>query len=93
VIDIATRVRREGSDREIPRYVVSTELGDVDFGLTSKISTDNGQMRLTLLPYTLGNYKSMDPEYAWPEHITTDDDGHPVLPISGLINTGDFFMT
>ncbi len=93
VIDIATRVRRDGSGREIPRYVVLTELGDVDFGLTSKILTDNGQMRLTLLPYTRDYYKSMDPEFEWPERVTTDHDGHPVLPISGLINTADFFMT
>ncbi len=70
-----------------------TELGDVDFGLTSKLATDNGQMRLTLLPYTLDYYKGMDPEYAWPEHITTDDNGHPVLPMSGLINSADFCMT
>ena len=93
VIDIATRVRRDGSGREIPRYVILTELGDVDFGLTSKISVDNGQMRLTLLPYTLDYYKSMDPGFALPEHVTTDDDGHPVVPVSGLINTTDFFMT
>jgi hypothetical protein len=50
-------------------------------------------MRLTLLPYKLDYYKSMDPEYAWPEHVTTDDNGHPVVPVSGLINTIDFFMT
>jgi len=92
VIDIATRVRRDGSGREIPRYVVLTELGDVDFGLTSKISSVNGQMRLTLLPYTLDYYKDMDPGYAWPEHVTTDDDGHPVVTVSGLINTTGFFM-
>jgi lysine 2,3-aminomutase len=93
VIDMATRIRRDGSGREIPRYVVMTDLGDVDFGLTSKFSTDNGQMCLTLLPYTLDYYKGMDPDYTWPGSVTTDDDGHPVLPISGLINTADFFMT
>jgi lysine 2,3-aminomutase len=93
VIDIATRVRRDGSGREIPRYVVVTELGDVDFGLTSKISVDNGQMQLTLLPYTLDYYKSMDPGFVLPEDATIDDDGHPVVPLSGLINTRDFFMT
>jgi len=93
VIDIATRVRRDGSGREIPCYVVSTELGDVDFGLTSKISADNGQMWLILLPYTLDYYKRMDPGYAWPEHVTTDNNGHPVVPVSGLSNTTDFFMS
>ena len=93
VIDIATRVRRNGSGREIPRYVVLTELGDVDFGLTSKISSDDGQMQLTLLPYTLDYYRQMDPGFAWPKHVTTDDGGHPVVSVSGLINTADFFMT
>ena len=92
VIDIATRVRRDGSGREIPRYVVSTELGDVDFGLTSKISVDNGQMQLTLQPYTLDYYKSMDSEFTLPEDAKIDDDGHPVVPLSGVINTRDFFM-
>ncbi len=93
VIDIATRIRRDGSGREIPRYVILTELGDVDFGLTSKISTDNGQLRLALLPYTLDYYKSMDPEFEFPGHVTIDDDGHPVVPVSGLINTTEFLMT
>jgi len=93
VIDIATRVRRDGSGREIPRYVMLTELGDVDFGLTSKISADNGQMRLTSLPYTLDYYKRLDSEYTWPEHVATDEHGHPVVPVSGLDNTAEFFMT
>ena len=92
VIDIATRIRRDGSGREIPRYVVSTELGDVDFGLTSKISVDKGQMQLTLLPYTFDYYKRMDSEFALPEDAAIDEDGHPVVPLSGLINTTDFFM-
>lgn len=92
IIDIATRIRRDGSGREIPRYVVLTELGEVDFGLTSKIVVDSGQMRLALLPYTLDYYQSMDPGFELPEHVTIDDDGHPVVPVSGLINTTDFIM-
>ena len=69
-----------------------TELGEVDFGLTSRISVDSGRMRLALLPYTLDYYHSMDPEFELPEHVTIDDDGHPVVPVSGLVNTTDFFM-
>ncbi|MBW2515112.1 MAG: radical SAM protein [Deltaproteobacteria bacterium] len=92
IIDIATRVRRDGSGREIPRYVVLTDLGEVDFGLTSRISVDSGQMRLALLPYTLDYYQSMDPEFELPKHVTIDDDGHPVVPVSGLVNTTDFIM-
>ena len=71
---------------------MSTELGDVDFGLTSKISVDNGQTQLTLQPYTLDYYKSMDSEFTLPEDAKIDDDGHPVVPLSGVINTRDFFM-
>jgi L-lysine 2,3-aminomutase len=92
IIDIATRVRRDGSGREIPRYVVLTELGEVDFGLTSKFLADSGVMRLALLPYTREYYQSMDPEFEFPEHVTVDDKGHPVVPVSGLTNTTDFFM-
>jgi lysine 2,3-aminomutase len=35
VVDIATRVRREGSGREVPSYIIRTVLGEVDFGLSS----------------------------------------------------------
>jgi len=93
VIDIATRVRRDGSGREIPRYVVLTELGEVDFGLTSQISGKNENMTISLLPYDMDYFKAMDPAFAWPDHVATDDDGHPVVPVSGLTNSADFFMT
>ncbi len=93
VIDIATQVRRDGSGREIPRYVVLTELGDVDFGLTSKISGKNKNMTISLLPYDIDYFKAMDPAFTWPDRVSTDDDGHPVVPVSGLTNSADFFMT
>jgi L-lysine 2,3-aminomutase len=92
VIDIASRVRKDGSGREIPRYIILTELGEVDFGLTSRISGDNHAMRLTLLAYDFDYFKGMDPDFAWPEKVFTDDNGHPMVPMSGLINTTDFFM-
>ena len=93
VIDIASRVRKDGSGREIPRYVILTELGEVDFGLTSKIFIINGILHIKLLPYDLEYFKGMDPKFEWPEHVFTEDDGHPVMPVSGLTNTADFFMT
>ena len=37
VVDIATTVRREGSGREVPRYMIRTVLGEVDFGLSSVV--------------------------------------------------------
>jgi len=93
VIDIATRVRKDGSGREIPRYIILTELGEVDFGLTSRLSEENGGMALKLLPYTLEYFKGMDPTYDWPPHVRIDTDGKPVIPVAGLVNSADFFMT
>ena len=93
VIDIATRVRKDGSGREIPRYIILTELGEVDFGLTSRLSEENGGMALKLLPYTLEYFKGMDPTYDWPPHVRIDTDGKPVIPVAGLVNPAGFFMT
>jgi L-lysine 2,3-aminomutase len=92
LIDIATRVRKDGSGREIPRYIILTELGEVDFGLTSKLSEANGRMSLKLLPYTLDYFKGMDPAYDWPAHVKIDTDGKPIIPVAGLVNTTPFFM-
>jgi L-lysine 2,3-aminomutase len=92
VIDIASRVRKDGSGREIPRYAILTELGEVDFGLTSKIFSENEILYIKLLPYDLEYFKGMDPDFEWPEHVFAEDDGHPVVPLSGLMNSTDFFM-
>jgi lysine 2,3-aminomutase len=92
VIDIATRVRKDGSGREIPRYIILTELGEVDFGLTSRLSEENGGMALKLLPYTLEYYKGMDPTYGWPPHVRIDTDGKPIISVGGLENASGFFM-
>jgi len=92
VIDIATRVRKDGSGREIPRYIILTELGEVDFGLTSKLSEENGKMALKLLPYGLDYFKAMDPDYDWPPQVRIDTDGKPILPIDGLMDTAGFLM-
>ena len=92
VIDIATGVRRDGSGREIPRYIILTELGEVDFGLTSKIIGPNDNLSLKLLPYDLDYFKGMDPDYDWPEHIKIDADGKPVIPVTGLKNSSNFFI-
>ena len=93
VIDIATRVRLDGSGREIPRYIILTELGEVDFGLSSKLSQENGQMSLKLLPYGLDYFIGMDPAYDWPPQVRIDTDGKPILPIDGLVDTDGFLMT
>jgi hypothetical protein len=92
VIDIASRVRKDGSGREIPRYIILTELGEVDFGLTSRLSEENGRMLLKLLPYGLEYFKGMDPAYDWPPQVKIGADGKPILPVDGLVNPAGFFM-
>jgi len=91
VIDIATRVRRDGSGREIPGYMIRTELGEVDFGLTSRMVDDNGAVSVKLLPYDLDYFKRMDADFAWPETVKPDADGRPLVAVPGLSNAGHFF--
>lgn len=89
VIDIATKVRREGSGREIPRYIISTLLGEVDYGLTSSFVHDNGQVKIKFGCYDLSYYKGMDKNFVLPKGITTEDD-FPVVLIQGLIKANRF---
>jgi lysine 2,3-aminomutase len=93
VIDIATRVRKDGSGREIPRYIILTELGEVDFGLNGKMSGEDGRVSVKLLPYSLEYYQGMDSDYKWPDHVKTDTDGKPIIQVAGLRNTTSFFIS
>ncbi|GAK59617.1 radical SAM domain protein [Candidatus Vecturithrix granuli] len=90
VIDIATMVRREGSGREIPRYIIQTPLGEVDYGLTSSFIHDNGNISIKLDCYPLAYFQSMAPDFSFPENVRVDQDGKPVIQISGLISSSDF---
>ncbi len=90
ILDIATRVRREGSGREIPRYIILTELGEVDYGLTSRLIKDNGRIRFKLLPYDLEYYQGLDPEFTWPAGVSLDAEGRPTIEVKGLISRTDF---
>jgi L-lysine 2,3-aminomutase len=92
VIDIASKVRKDGSGREIPRYIILTQLGEVDFGLTSKLSAENGRMSLKLMPYELNYFKGMDPAYDWPPQVTIDADGKPIVALEGLVDSAGFIM-
>jgi len=89
VIDIATKVRREGSGREIPRYIILTLLGEVDYGLTSSFVHDKDQLKIKLGCYDVSYYKGMDKNFVLPKGITTDD-GSPVVPVPGLIKANRF---
>ena len=93
VVDIATRVRREGSGREVPRYIIRTVLGEVDFGLSSTIVGEGENLSVKLLPYELSYFTAMSPEFTWPDDIKEDDDGKPIVPVAGLLKTTDFALS
>jgi lysine 2,3-aminomutase len=93
VIDIATRVRREGSGREVPRYIIRTALGEVDFGLSSTFTGGGETLSVKLLPYDLAYFKSMSPDFTWPADVEEDVDGKPVVPIAGLLKITDFALS
>jgi L-lysine 2,3-aminomutase len=90
VIDIATTVRREGSGREIPRYIIHTVLGEVDYGLTSTLETDGNSVWVCLLPYDFAYFQSMSPSFDWPQGTRVDDNGRPSVRVAGLAGTGEF---
>ncbi len=92
VIDIAGRVRKDGSGREIPRYIIRTPLGEVDFGLTSKLIRLNGNIHVRLDPYNLDYFRQMDPDFIWPTNCLVDDAGAPIVPVPGLIDDGRFLV-
>ncbi|HHP7235290.1 MAG TPA: lysine 2,3-aminomutase, partial [Desulfobacterales bacterium] len=92
VIDIATRVRRDGSGREIPRYVIATELGEVDFGLTATMLRRDDGIYVRLAPYRLAYYRDMAPDFQWPPAVALDADDVPMLKVEGLADTGGFLV-
>jgi L-lysine 2,3-aminomutase len=93
VVDIAIRVRREGSGREIPRYVIVTGLGEVDFGLASSFTGVGENLSVKLAPYDLAYYTGMDPAFTWPANVTIADDGKPVVPVTGHKKTTTFALS
>ena len=93
VVDIATKVRREGSGREIPRYIIRTPLGEVDFGLSSTIIGEGHALQVKLRPYSLAYFKALSPGFSWPEGIIEDEDGRPIAPVTGLLKTTAFALS
>ena len=93
VVNIATKVRREGSGREVPRYIIRTELGEVDFGLGSSFVSEGGQVLVTLIPYDLAHYQGLNQDFAWPKGVTVDGEGRPVLPVAGLVKETEFALS
>ncbi len=72
------------------QYIIRTELGKADFGLTLRLYNDKGELRIRLLPYSLSYFRQMDPDFSLPEYAKTDEKGIPDIPIFGLRKTGDF---
>ena len=93
VVDIAAKVRREGSGREIPRYIIRTALGEVDFGLSSTIIGEGENLSVKLLPYGLSYFKNLSPDFTWPDDIRQDVDGKPIAAVAGLLKTTDFALS
>jgi len=93
VVDIATRVRREGSGREIPRYIIRTILGEVDFGLSSTIVGEGQNLSVKLIPYELSYFKALSPGFTWPDDTREDVDGKPVVAVAGLQKTTEFALS
>jgi L-lysine 2,3-aminomutase len=94
IIDIATYIRRHESGREVPRFIIRTVLGEVDFGLTSAISgtDDRGRLSISIKPYDIKYFRSMYPDYTWPDDLKFDDKNMPVVMVSGLKKTAKFLI-
>ena len=86
VTDIASQLRQNGSGREIPRFVVSTVMGEIDFGYGMEIIdvTERNNLLVTLKPYNLEYYKKLDPEFTLPNGVELDAGKRPILEIEGL---------
>jgi lysine 2,3-aminomutase len=86
VIDIASRIRRDGSGREVPRYLLRTALGEVDFAVRPPVlePDETGGVRVTLRPHDLTYFRALDPVFAWPDDVTVDAEGHPAVPVRGV---------
>ena len=93
VVDIATRVRREGSGREVPRYIIRTSLGEVDFGLGSRFVGQGTDLSVKLLPYDRAYFKAMAEDFTWPAGVTEDSDGRPIVPVAGLFKQTEFALS
>ncbi len=85
VIDIATEIRRHLSGRGVPRYVLRTRLGEIDFSLAPRIFVRDGELnRVRMRPHNLELFRGIDPKFAWPQDVVVDSDGFPLVPILGL---------
>ena len=92
VVDIATMVRREGSGREIPRYIFFTPLGETDYGLSSNLVRDGEVFRLKLDCYNLDYFKALNEQFEFADDILVEN-SVPLVTIPGMIKTNDFAIS
>jgi KamA family protein len=87
VIDLASHLREFGSGRELPAYILRTQLGEVDFGLSCDVleTLESGESPVRLFTYTMEDYRKMDPQFVPPPGVTFGEDGHPVVSMTGLV--------
>jgi lysine 2,3-aminomutase len=90
VIDIASKIRREGSGREGPRYIIQTPIGEVYYGLTSSFYPQDDCVMMKLDSYDLQYYQQLDPDFVLPEGIRENDDGDLMMAVPGLASSIDF---
>lgn len=90
IVDIASKIRREGSGREGPRYIIQTPLGEVYYGLTSSFSYKDDKVIMKMDSYHQDYYLDLDSDFTLPEGISFDKDKKPVMEIPGLKNTTGF---
>ena len=91
VLDIATFLRRHGSGREIPRIVLRTFLGVLDFNLTSKFVKKGVGVCLWALPFDKGHFSSMDKGFSWPDGVE-EKDGHPLISFKSMVFSDEFLL-
>lgn len=90
IIDIASKIRREGSGREGPRYIIQTPLGQVYYGLTSSFFHEEDGLKMKLESYDLPYYQRMDPDFVMPAGVELDAEEKPVMTVPGLTGSTDF---
>jgi hypothetical protein len=62
----------------------------VDYGLTSEFIRIGDAVKVKLTCYDNAYYRSMDPDFTFPEGVEQSPDGRPVLELPGLVKTNDF---
>jgi L-lysine 2,3-aminomutase len=97
VLAIASHVRKVCSGREIPLYIVQTPLGEVDFGLTSKLvrggpekTEEKERWFLQLAPYDVSYFTAFAPDFDLARTGAKKVDGNLLVPMAGLVRSGDF---